>query len=49
MRTRQLGNNTVKGKKSQVTFRIEGVRQETAGLNVFGFDQLVGKYKTGLP
>ena len=35
MMTRQLGNNTVKEKKSQITLGIEGVQQETAGLNVF--------------
>ena len=30
MMTRQLGNNTVKEKKSQVTLGIQGVQQETA-------------------
>ena len=50
MMTRQLGNNTVKEKKnSQITLGNEGVQQETAALNVFRFDQLVGKNKTWLP
>ena len=49
MMTRQLGNNTVKEKKSQITLGNEGVQQKTVGLNVFRFDQLVGKNKTGLP
>ena len=43
MMTRQPSNNTVKEKKkSQITLGNEGVQQETAGLNVFRFDQLVG-------